>query len=172
MDKQLLTLDLQHFSERKKNALTEHYIAPVPENGSEPNYMRLAKWVHTIEPDSDEETDDTAYYDGDGTPETDVISVKKTWAAEGSYLDSDPAHKFLRSIENKSGEHRKGMYKQVRQNGDVLEGPATFTDVITTGGEASDFEPLQVTINWDREPKLTQNGNNGDNGGDNPEEED
>lgn len=164
-EKQLLGLDIQFFSERKKNALTEHYIAPMPENGTEPDYMRLAKWVHTIEPDSDEEEDDQAYYDGDGTPETDVISVKKTWEAEGFYLDSDPAHKFIRSIENKSGEARKIMYKQIRQNGDVLEAPATMTNIVTTGGPAEEYEPLRCTIGWDREPKLTENGDDTGGGG-------
>lgn len=93
---------------------------------------------------------------GDGTPETDVISTKLSYSIEGSYLDSDPAHKFIRSIETKSGEARKVMYKQVRQNGDVLEGPATITQPITTGGEASAFEPLSFTVAWDREPELTQ----------------
>src|SRR5690625_2605131 len=97
---------------RKKNAKTEHHIAPMPEGDEEPSYMRLAKWIHTVEPNSDEETDDTAYYDGDGTPETDVISVKLSWDVDGYYLDSDPAHKYIRSIETKSGEARKIMYKQ------------------------------------------------------------
>ena len=45
---------------RKKNALTEHYIAPVPEGETEPEYMRVAKWISNVEPSSEEETDDTA----------------------------------------------------------------------------------------------------------------
>ena|SRR5690625_1098502 len=149
---------------RKKNALTEHYIAPIPEDGLEPDYMRVSKWIHTVDPSNDEETDDTAYYDGDGTPETDVTSTKLSWAFEGYYLDSDPAHKYIRSIESKSGEARKCMYKQVRQNGDVLEAPATITQPITTGGEASAYETISFTVSWDREPELTENGESGGGG--------
>ena len=140
---------------RKKNALTEHYIAPMPENGQEPEYMRIAKWISNIEPSAEEETEETAYYDGDGTPETDVISVRMTWSFEGVYDDEDPAHKFIRSLEFETGEGRKVMYKQVRQDGTILEGPATVTEPITTGGEASAYEQFSFTIAWDRKPEIT-----------------
>ena len=141
---------------RKKNALTEHYIAPMPANGQEPEYMRIAKWISNIEPSAEEETEEQAYYDGDGTPETDVISVRMTWSFEGVYDDEDPAHKFIRSLEFETGEGRKVMYKQVRQDGTVLEGPATVTEPITTGGEASAYEQFSFTIAWDRKPDITQ----------------
>ena len=147
---------------RKKNAITEHYIAPIPENGQEPDYMRLARWISNVEPSPEEETEDTAYYDGDGTPETDVLSVKMTWAFEGMYDEEEPAHQFIRSLEFETGEGRKVMYKQVRQDGTVLEGPATVTEPVTTGGEASAYEPLTFTVAWDKKPEITsENGNDG-----------
>ena len=148
---------------RKKNALTEHYIAPIPESGQEPDYLRIAKWISNVEPSPEEETEDTAYYDGDGTPETDVISVKTTWAFEGMYDDEDQAHQFLRTLEFETGDGRKVMYKQVRQDGTVLEGKATVTELVVTGGEASAFEQLSFTIAWDRKPEITTDG--GNNGG-------
>ena len=151
----LLRLNIQHFA-RKKNALTEHYIAPIPEGVTEPDYLRIAKWISNVEPSPEEETEDQAYYDGDGTPETDVISVKTTWAFEGMYDDDDPAHQFLRTLEFETGEGRKVMYKQVRQDGTVLEGKATVTELVVTGGEASAFEQLSFTIAWDRKPEITQ----------------
>jgi len=147
---------------RKKNALTQHFIAPMPVNGGEPEYLRLARWISNIEPSSEEETEDMAYYDGDGTPSTEVLSVKMSWAVEGTYDDEDPAHQLIRSLEFETGEGRKIMYKQVRPNGDILEGPATITEPVTTGGEASAFEPLRCTITWDRKPTLTKNGESGE----------
>lgn len=150
---------------RKKNALTEHYIAPLPADGAEPDYMRVAKWISNVEPSSEEETEDTAFYDSDGTPETDVTSVKMTWAFEGMYDDEDPAHQFIRSLEFETGEGRKVMYRQVRQNGDVLEGPATVTEPVTTGGEASAHEPINFTVAWDRKPDITRNGDDTGGGG-------
>lgn len=48
---------------RQKNALTEYYIAEMPADGLEPEYLRLAKWISTVTDDTDEETEDTAFYD-------------------------------------------------------------------------------------------------------------
>jgi len=62
----------------------------------------------------------------------------------------------LRTLEFETGEGRKVMYKQVRQDGTTLEGRATVTEVVTTGGEASAHEPLSFTIAWDRKPEITQ----------------
>jgi len=102
---------------------------------------------------------------GDGTPETDVISVKTSWAIEGMYDEGDPAHQFLRTLEFETGEGRKVMYKQVRQDGTVLEGKATVTELVVTGGEASAFEQLSFTIAWDRKPEITPDDSNNGGGG-------
>lgn len=141
---------------RKKNALTEYYVADrVTDELGEPDYLRLAKWIATVGDDSDEEVDDTAYYDGDGTPEDDVISVKKTYTFEGTYDDADPAMKFIAAKEFETGDDRKIMFRQVRTNGDVLEGPATLKDVKVTGGEASEYPAFECAISWDRKPDVT-----------------
>ena len=141
---------------RKKNALTEYYVADRPGDAlTEPDFMRLAKWIATVSDDSDEEVDDTAYYDGDGTPEDDVISVKKTYTFEGTYDDEDPAMKFIAAKEFETGDARKIMFRQVRTNGDVLEGPATLKDVKVTGGEASEYPAFSCAISWDRRPEVT-----------------
>lgn len=140
---------------RTKNALTEHWIAEMPTGETEPEWLRLAKWISSVGDDPEEETEDNAWYNGDGTPETDVISVKKSHPVEGTYSDSDPAHKLIRRLEFETGEGRKIMYKQVRSNGDELIGPATVTDIVTTGGEASEYAPLNCTITWNRKPEIT-----------------
>lgn len=138
---------------RTKNAITEHWIA-LPDE--EPEWLRLSKWISSVGDDPEEETEDQVFYDGDGTPETDVVSVKKSHPVEGMYSDSDPAHKLIRSLEFETGEGRKVMYKQVRANGDELIGPATITDIVTTGGEASDYAPLNCTITWNKKPEITE----------------
>ncbi len=140
---------------RTKNAITEHWIAPMPTGETEPEWLRLSKWISSVGDDPEEETEDQAFYDGDGTPETDVVSVKKSHPVEGMYSDSDPAHKLIRSLEFETGVGRKIMYKQVRANGDELIGPATITDIVTTGGEASEYAPLTCTITWNRKPEIT-----------------
>ncbi len=141
---------------RTKNALTEHYIAEMTEEMETAEWLQLENWISSITDEPEEETETQAFYSGDGTPEEDVISVRKNHAVEGMYDDSDPAHKFIRSLEFETGEGRKILYKQVRTNGDELVGPATIKDISTTGGEASDYAPLTCTISWDRKPEITK----------------
>lgn len=140
---------------RKKNALTEYYVAPIPEDGTEPEYMRLAKWISTVNDESDEEVEDTAYYDGDGTAESDVISIKEGYAFEGTYDAEDPAMKFIAGLKRKSGQGRKVMFRKIESNGDTLEERATVTDIIASGGDANAYETFSCTITWDKTPEVT-----------------
>lgn len=147
---------------RKKNALTEYYVGALPvDESTEPEYLRLAKWVSTVTDDSEEETEDMGFYDGDGTPETDVISVKKVYTFEGMYDEEDAAMSFIAGLEFETGENRKIMFKQVRTNGEVLEGKATVSEIKVTGGEATEYATFECTIGWDKKPEITDGGNGG-----------
>lgn len=138
---------------RKKNALTEYYVAPWTE--TEPEYNQLAKWISSVSDDSSEENEEQAWYDGDGTPETDIVSVKKIYNFEGLYDEEDPAMKFIASLELETGEARKIAFKQVRTDGTTLEGRATVSEIKVTGGEASEYAQFSCTIGWDAKPEVT-----------------
>ena len=85
---------------RQKNAKRKHLIAPfspekadiVPEDSE---FMPLAKYIESIEDDTDEETDDTGYYDGDGTPEETVTSVSGAYTVSGIYDADDKAQAHI-----------------------------------------------------------------------------
>lgn len=143
---------------RQKNALTEYHVAPIVEGPGDPEYNRLAKYISTVTDDSDEETEDQAWYDGDGTPEEDIVSVKKKYTFEGLYDDEDPAMKFIAGLEFETGDKRKIMFKQVRTNGDVLEGEATVSEIKVTGGEAAEYATFECAIAWNKRPTLTPAG--------------
>lgn len=138
---------------REKNALTEYYVG---ELGEEDADLRLAKWISTVTDDSDEEIEEEGYYSGDGTPENDVINIQKTYTFEGFYDDNDEAMKFIADLEFETGEGRKIMFKQVRTNGDELVGPATVTDIVVTGGEATEYATFSCAISWDEKPEITR----------------
>jgi len=140
---------------RQKNALTEYLVAAPVEGPGEPTYNKLAKWVSSVTDDSDEETEEVGYYDSDGTPETDIISVKKKYSFEGLYDDADPAMKFIAGMEFETGDERKIMFKQIRSNGDTFEGRATVSDIKVTGGEATEYAAFECSISWDAKPKMT-----------------
>jgi len=140
---------------RQKNALTEYHVAALVEGVGQPSYKQLARYIKTVTDDSDEETDDQAWYDGDGTPEEDIVSVKKKYTFEGVYDEEDPAMRFIAGLEFETGDSRKIMFKQVRTNGDTYEGEATVSGIKVTGGEAAEYAAFECAIAWNRRPKLT-----------------
>ncbi|MCK0473780.1 phage tail tube protein [Halalkalibacter sp. APA_J-10(15)] len=140
---------------RQKNALTGYFVASMPSNGEEPEYMQLAKWISSVTDDTDETSEATGYYDGDGNPTTDVTARLEQYSFEGMYDKGDPAMAFINSIKREVGEGRKIMFKKVDSDGTEIEGPATVTVPITSGGEATEFATFSCTIGFDRKPTIT-----------------
>lgn len=140
---------------KHKNVETEHYLADVPKDDEEPDFMPLARGVLSVGSEGDENVEEFAYYDGDGTPESDVVSVKKNHPVEGHFYNDEPSHLFIREKEFETGDGRKCIYKQVRSTGETLIGTATLLDIDTTGGPAEEYAPLACTISWDKKPEIT-----------------
>lgn len=140
---------------RSKNALTEHYVGEFTDDELSEADLRLAKWIREVSDDSDEEVEDEAFYDGDGTLEQDITSISKGFAFEGMYDPEDEAQAFIADLEFEVGENRKIWYKQVRTDGTELEGRATVTDIVVVGGPAEEYAAFECTITWDAKPKIT-----------------
>src|SRR5699024_9585268 len=93
---------------------------------------------------------------GDGTPEQDVTSILKKYTFEGMYDDDDAAMAFVAEKEFETGGGRKIWFKQERTNGQVLEGPATITEIKVTGGEAQEYPAFECSIAWNKKPEITK----------------
>ncbi|HES3454278.1 TPA: phage tail protein, partial [Streptococcus pyogenes] len=143
---------------RQKNALRGHFIAPYnagvePEaKGSE--WMEIAKWIKDISDDTDEKTEDEAYYDGDGTEETTVVGVKGAYTFEGTYDPEDKAQKHIADMKYKTGEGRKVWHKVVASdNKKQWIGLSTVSEIIAGSGAAADFEAFSCKITYNSLPK-------------------
>ncbi|MGE7113944.1 phage tail tube protein [Lysinibacillus sp. NPDC047702] len=139
---------------RKKNALTEYFVGKYEDENSTAD-LPLAKYISSVTDDSEEETEEYAYYDGDGTKETEVIGIKKAYTFEGTFDVENPAQKLIADMELEDGEARKIIFKQVRTDGTEFTGRATVSDIKVTGGEASEFAPFNCRISWDTKPTIT-----------------
>lgn len=141
---------------RLKNALRGHFIAPLAANGDKPSsgdYLELAKWISNITDNTDEITDNTAYYDGDGTQETTVTGVAGAYSFEGSYDEADPAQAYIADLKYKLGDDRKVWHKVVSSDGTKQwEGIATVSAIKAGDGNASDFEAFACTITYNELP--------------------
>ncbi len=144
---------------KMKNAKRKHYVAPwSAENPTTEPLTDAWKWladgVTTADVENDEETDDIAYYNGDGTPETTVVSVKYGYTFEGDYIKEDAAQKIIADMRFLTGDQRKVWLKVVDPDGKTqYSGVATVSEIKIGGGEASEFEAFECTISWNSVPK-------------------
>lgn len=143
---------------RSKNALRGHFVQKyVPgEEPLEDSWLELARYISTIGDDTQEETEDTAYYDGDGTLETEIISVAGAYTPEGTYDPEDPAQALIASLKYKTGDGRKIWHKVVSADGKKeWVGRATVSAIVAGAGDASAYETFSCNIRFDTLPKET-----------------
>lgn len=144
---------------RQKNALRGHFVAPY-NNGTEPTgesaWLELAKWITDVSDDTDEKTEDQAFYDGDGTEETSVISVKGAYTFEGTYDPDDKAQALIAGMKYKTGDERKVWHKVVQSDKKKqFVGVATVTEIKAGSGAAADYEAFGCKISYNATPKET-----------------
>lgn len=143
---------------KNKNALRGHFIQEYTPGQEEPDteWLELAASIATIGDDTQEETEDEAFYDGDGTPETTVISVAGAYTPEGYYDSSDPAQALIAGLKYKTGDGRKIWHKVVSSDGKKeWVGRATVSAIVAGAGDASAYETFSCNIRFDSIPEET-----------------
>lgn len=141
---------------RNKNALRGHFIQPYTPGQNEPGeeWLELAKYISSIGDDTQEESEDEAFYDSDGTPETTVTSVAGAYTPEGYYDPEDEAQGLIASLKYKIGDGRKIWHKVVSADGKKeWVGRATVSAIVAGSGDASAYETFSCNIRFDRIPK-------------------
>lgn len=144
---------------RQKNALRGHFIAPVTDPKTEPDkaaYKELAKWIEDVDDDTDEATTSVAYYDGDGTEETTVTSVKGSYTFKGTYDNEDEAMALVAGLKYKLGNDRLVWHKVVDSDGKNQHvGIATVSGIKAGSGAAANYEEFACKISYNSLPKTT-----------------
>ncbi len=144
---------------RQKNALRGHFIAPVTDPKTEPEkaaYKELAKWIEDVDDDTDEATTSVAYYDGDGTEETTVTSVKGSYTFKGTYDKEDEAMALIAGLKYKLGNDRLVWHKVVDSDGKNQHvGIATVSVIKAGSGAAANYEEFSCKISYNSLPKTT-----------------
>lgn len=142
---------------RLKNALRVHEIgvfnhaSPTTEPAE---WLKLAKYIETVNDESDEDTDDTGYYDGDGTPEETVLSVVGGFSFEGLYDAEDKAQALIASMKYKTGDGRRIWFRVTSADKKKSWTEVANVSEIKAGdGDATEYEAFECTIKWIRQPK-------------------
>lgn len=142
---------------RLKNALRVHEIGvfnPATPTAEPKEWLKLAKYIETVNDESDEDTDDTGYYDGDGTPEETVLSVVGGFSFEGLYDAEDKAQALIASMKYQSGDARRVWFRVTSANKKKSWTEVANVSEIKAGdGDATEYEAFECTIKWIRQPK-------------------
>lgn len=141
------------FARNYANAL-EININPGAEK---PTWAILSRGITSITPSPNESTEDKDYYDGYGTPTTDVTSTQIQYEVEGDRCYGDPAQDFISSCALLTGDGRKTQFRHTAANGDVIEGDCTLLNLTPNSGqgEASALGAFACTIATAGSPKFT-----------------
>lgn len=144
---------------RQKNASRKHFIAPWTSDDKEPTeeeWLPLAHFIETIEDDSDEDTADSGFYDGDGNTETVLNGRSEKWNFSGSYDSADKAQQLIAGMRRKtSDDERKLWHKIVETNGDTVTGVAKAMEIKAGGGDATEYESFEGHLDFVKTPKVT-----------------
>lgn len=141
---------------RLKNALRVHEIGvfdPTKPTTEPTAWLKLAKYIETVNDESDEDTDDTGYYDGDGTPEETVLSVVGGFSFEGLYDAEDKAQALIASMKYKIGDDRRVWFRVTSADKKKKWTQVANVSEIKAGdGDATEYEAFECTIKWIKQP--------------------
>ena len=145
---------------RKKNALRKHEIAPWTSDDVEPEedaWLPLAHFIETIEDDSDEDTDDQGFYDGDGNTETVLNGRSEKWNFSGTYDPDDKAQQLIAGMRRiTTDDGRKLWHRITESNGDVVVGVAKAMEIKAGGGDATEYEAFEGHLDYIKTPTITK----------------
>lgn len=138
------------------NAVGEQYFVAEYEDGKEADevtsWLELARGIETAEVDDSDETDEKAYYDGDGSTSTEVTGGTYGYKFEGDRYKGDPAQDLIAGKRFKKGKDRYLFLKHVQDDGTGEAGVAVVTDIVVTGGDANEKGAFECAIHYNERP--------------------
>lgn len=146
---------------KPKNAKRKHYLAPFNKEQAETEpeqsgWLWIAKGIKESAPENNEEDDDVAYFDGDGTKENIIVSKTRGRSFEGHRDYSDAAQNFVASKEDEVGDDLIVWYKEIVADGKTQKvGLARLSEIEIGDGEASELETIKFKVAWSRKPKAS-----------------
>lgn len=114
----------------------------------------LARGISEITPSWQEKTQKTAYYDGDGHDDTEVIGKSLQLAVKGVRYLGDAAQDYIDSKQYAIGSAAKTRVLWIN-NGMPVVSKCTLTAITPTGGAADAQQNFSLTIAFDGAPKTT-----------------
>ncbi|GGE47633.1 hypothetical protein GCM10011391_28020 [Pullulanibacillus camelliae] len=127
----------------------------------EGDFAPLAAGIQTVDPSFDDETDDTAYYDGEGFGNLDVTGISAALQFTGHRKYGDKAQDYIAGLAFEVGSKRKTNLRWTQPDGKQITGPVTISGIKATGGDANAKSDFEFTATFNGKPEVTDAGSSG-----------
>ncbi|MEK5272551.1 capsid protein [Aeribacillus sp. FSL K6-8394] len=121
----------------------------------EPIYSLIAKGITNVEPNNNEELDQTKYLDGDGYGETDVTAAQLVLTFTGHRYYGDPAQDYIVGKLLELGPTRRTNFRWTEPDGGIFEGPCTIANISGPSGDAGTKGEISFEIHFNGRPQYT-----------------
>lgn len=125
-------------------------------------WTRMAAGWKSVDITGEENTDDTAYLDGNGGTTTTVMGGMISFEFTGDFDNGNEIHRFILGKLAQYGTNRIVNFKwetpapEGFSTGYVFEGSATLLDLNPASGDANAKSEIAVTIRFNGVPKVTE----------------
>jgi hypothetical protein len=120
-----------------------------------PIYSLIAKGITNVEPNNNEELDQTKYLDGDGYGETDVIGAQLVLSFTGHRYYGDAAQDFIFGKLLDLGTSRRVPFRWTEPDGGIYEGECTIANISGPSGDAGTKGEISFEIHFNGRPQYT-----------------
>ena len=105
--------------------------------GSSRTWLKLAAGITSAVDSHNDSTDDTAYLDGGGYGNSDIIGKQYTLAITGHRIIGNPAQDYIMTLQGEFGDDAKTYVRYTRPNGHRTQAYVTASEIVDAGGDAN-----------------------------------
>lgn len=120
--------------------------------GGTASMARLAKGISSFSPSNNDDTDDTAYLDGDGGKDTEVTGMQLQYDFSGHRTRTDAAQNYIAGLKLEVGDSRRTTATIYHIDGSGETGDCTVTDIVDGGGDANAKGEFSCTLMFNGKP--------------------
>ena len=124
--------------------------------GSSRTWLKLAAGITSAVDSHNDSTDDTAYLDGGGYGNSDIIGKQYTLAITGHRIIGNPAQDYIMTLQGEFGDDAKTYVRYTRPNGHRTQAYATASEIVDAGGDANAKTDFSCNFKGCGSPTITQ----------------
>lgn len=131
-----------------------HEIDVTP-NGVTRTYKRLGAGISSVDPETNEDIDQSQYIADDGNGSSTVLSMQLIMSCSGHRLVGDEAQDYIASVRMQKGSGRNSNYRFTDASGNQLSGACTLANVKIGGGDAAGKKEISFEVHMNGKPSET-----------------